>query len=123
MQRILIAVFCLSALALGLSTALSEATEASPATVVKDTGCLVKDADGDQIWDPECKVHLVYKYDAANNVQFVHYQDKGRLPDGAPRPQKAVKTQAVVNCNGCLLQGTYEEILTPSGHYSSSGPN
>ena len=122
MQKTILAASCLVVTILGLSAFLPDATEASPATVVKDTGCAVKDADGNQTWDPECKVHIVYRYDAASNLQFIHYQDKGRLPDGAPRPQKALKTQAVVTCGGCLLQGTYEEIITPSGHYSSSGP-
>src|SRR5688500_16931564 len=110
MHKTILAACCLVVLTIGLSAFLFDGTEASPATVVKDTGCLVKDADGGQTWDPDCKVHMVYRYDASSNLQFIHYQDKGRLPEGAPRPQKAVKTQAFVTCGGCLLQGTYEEI-------------
>ena len=86
-------------------------------------GCNVKDANGVQYFDPACETHTVVKRDDAGAIVFVQYQDHGHLPPGAAFPKKAVHTTAVVNCGGCALQGTYEEVTTPSGEYKSKGPS
>lgn len=96
---------------------------ASPAVVEDGQGCVVKDANNVQYFDAACEYHFVYKLDENGDLEFVNYQDKGRLPAGAALPNRAYRTQSVVTCGGCILEGTYDEIITPSGNYSSRGPN
>ena len=122
MKRVLLTAFCLIA-AVGFAWFVKTQTSASPAETLKGTGCLVKDADGVQYWDEECQYHIVYKYDKDGELQFVYYQDHGTVPETAPKPSTATRFGHVVTCNGCRLEGTYEEIVTPSGKYHSSGPN
>lgn len=96
---------------------------AGSAQTSSGNGCAVKDADGVQYWDTACEWHLVWKTDRNGNVMFVHYQDHGQVPETAPRPATALFSSTFVGCGGCMLQGTYEEVVTPSGEYHSSGPN
>jgi hypothetical protein len=82
------------------------------ATVESGTGCLVRDADGVYHVDAECKWTLVMKTDAEGNITLYNYQDKGALPEGAPVPSKALKTDFESGCSG-------SELVTPAGKYSS----
>lgn len=80
------------------------------------SGCLVRDANGDYHFDEACVWHVVVKRDKNGAVTSSIYQDKGNLPDGAPRPDKALKTTTTYP--GCPSGA--EELTTPSGQYSSS---
>ena len=110
-------------LGLGLASGLLAVAFAGPAaakpdkpitaaTVESGTGCLVRDADGNHLYDAACEWTLVSKTDADGNLTLYHYQDKGTLPDGAPHPAKASKTSFESGCSG-------SELTTPSGQYSS----
>ncbi len=83
------------------------------ATPLKGTGCLVRDADGNYHLDTECEWHIVQKLDKDGNPKSFIYQDKGKLPEGAPHPSSASKN------SGALSDCDYTEVTTPSGQYSS----
>lgn len=79
-------------------------------------GCLVRDANGDYHTDNACQWHIIVKRDKNGAFVSASYQDKGTLPEGAPRPDKALKTTTIYD--GCTTGA--EELTTPSGQYSSS---
>jgi hypothetical protein len=78
-------------------------------------GCLVRDGAGAYHYDAACEWHTVVKKDKAGAIQFFSYQDKGKLPDTAPKPAKADNHYAP--WPGCP-EGI-KETTTPSGQYSS----
>lgn len=120
LKRAFVAISALAVL-LVLAFAVSTAS-ALPAVTESGLGCLVQDANGVQYVDSACEYHLVYKLDEAGNIVFVHYQDHGQLPPGAALPTEAVRTTLFVSCGGCVYEGTYEQVLAPSGEYKSRGP-
>ncbi len=78
-------------------------------------GCLVRDGVGDYHFDANCEWHTVLKLDKAGVIQFFSYQDKGTLPEGAPRPKGADNhTTTLASCPDGV-----KETTTPSGQYSS----
>lgn len=79
-------------------------------------GCLVRDGAGAYHFDATCEWHTVVKRDKDGAIQFFSYQDKGKLPDGAPKPKGADNHSA--SWPGCP-EGI-KETTTPSGQYSSS---
>lgn len=85
------------------------------ATTESGTGCLVRDADGNYHADADCAWHVVVKRDKDGNLLSFKYQDKGSLPEGAPRPSSALKVETVYP--GCPAGAN--EITLPSGEYSS----
>jgi len=85
------------------------------ATTADGTGCLVRDAEGKYHFDATCKWHTVVKKDKDGKIVLYRYQDKGQLPEGAPRPAKADKT--TTTWPGCPSGA--EELTTPGGEYSS----
>ena len=105
------------ALSVGVAT-----VSANPGQVEKGLDCLVTDANGVNYGDPTCTFHLVVKTDAAGNVVFVQYQDHGQLPPGAALPTQALHAEIFVACGGCIFEGTYKYVVTPSGEYKSKGP-
>nr|WP_321441785.1 hypothetical protein [uncultured Hyphomonas sp.] len=83
------------------------------ATPEKGKGCLVRDADGAYHYDSNCKWKLVIRRNALGEIVQYSYQDKGSLPDSAPHPDAALKTE--YEAGGC----TGSELATPAGQYSS----
>jgi hypothetical protein len=100
----------------------ASSTSAAPASPNKGTGCFVGDANGAYYFDAACKAHDNLKLDGDGNLQFYHYQDKGQLPDGAALPSSAIRNTypACFNFSFGVTCGTVEEVITPSGAYSSS---
>ena len=82
------------------------------ATAEKGTGCLVRDADGAYHYDSKCKWTLTKRTNAVGDLVLYKYHDKGSLPDGAPTPDAALKTDYNAGCTG-------SELVTPAGKYSS----
>jgi|LZQP01.1.fsa_nt_gb hypothetical protein len=105
----------LAASALGVAgTAIAKPDKpVNAATAEKGTGCLVRDADGAYHYDAECKWTLVTRRNAVGEIVLYSYQDKGSLPEGAPHPDAALKTD--YDAGGC----TGSELATPAGKYSS----
>jgi adenosylmethionine-8-amino-7-oxononanoate aminotransferase len=98
------------------------AVSAAAAEVTSGSGCSVQDANGVQYFDSGCSWHLVVKRYASKEIEFVSYQDEGQLPVGAALPASAIHGSVYVSCGGCVLQGTYEHVITPSGEYISLVP-
>lgn len=117
----LVVLSALLALTVGLVLAVAPASS-MPAETSKGTGCIVEDANGVHYFDAECRWHQVVKRDKNGNIAFVHYQDHGQLPPGAALPGRALHTTLPFFCGGCILQGNYEQVITPSGEYKSKGP-
>lgn len=82
------------------------------ATTESGTGCLVRDADGAYHFDADCKWSLTMKTDENGNITLYNYRDAGTLPEDAPHPDKALKTDFAAGCSGT-------ELVTPAGKYSS----
>jgi hypothetical protein len=57
----------------------------------------------------------VVKKDKDGKVVMLSYQDKGQLPEGAPRPKTALKATTVYA--GCPDGAS--ELTTPGGEYRS----
>lgn len=70
------------------------------------------------------RARMVYRhhFDEEGNLIFIKYQDHGTLPDGAAKPSEAPRSRFTFVCGGCPLEGEYEQVITPSGQYHSSGP-
>lgn len=116
MRKLAIRTVCL-ALAASLSgiagTALAKPDKpVTAATAEKGTGCLVRDAEGAYHYDSKCKWTLTKRTNALGNLVLYNYQDKGTLPEGAPAPDAALKTDYDAGCTG-------SELVTPAGKYSS----
>ncbi|MEE2692467.1 MAG: hypothetical protein VX640_13095 [Pseudomonadota bacterium] len=79
------------------------------------SGCLVRDAVGAYHYDADCQWHLVVKRDKDGNLVSFSYQDKGKLPEDAPHPDKAMKNSGPWPACGADIN----EVTTPSGQYSS----
>jgi hypothetical protein len=101
----------------------ASSVSATPANTGQGTGCYVRDANDVLHFDPDCKVYLVIKLDAAGNLAFVEYQDAGQVPAGAPLPKSTIRNEY----DQCLdfgplgiACGTVVESTTPSGAYKSS---
>lgn len=103
-----------SALALALAgpAAAKPDKPITAATTESGTGCLVRDAEGAYHFDADCKWSLTMKTDADGNITLYNYRDAGTLPEGAPHPDKAMKTSFEAGCSG-------SELATPAGKYSS----
>lgn len=114
-HALIIAASCALAVA-GLSaTALAKPNNPNAAETSSGEGCLVRDADGVYHFDASCKWHLVVKRDKNGALVNFSYQDKGQLPDGAPRPSSAIRNSGPWPACG----GDINEVTTPSGQYSS----
>lgn len=78
------------------------------------TGCLVQGSETDPLLlDPDCKFHIVRKYDKDGNQIWFHYQDKGTLQPGNEVPTSTVRID--LSGGGC----TGAEVVTKNGNYSS----
>jgi hypothetical protein len=122
MKKLLFTVFFATAFVTAANVRMSALGSTSPAQTFKYFGCFVHEADGVQYLDLNFKVHEVRKYDEAGNLEFLHYSDHGTLPEDATLPSKTLHTTITVLCGGCIYEGTYREVITPSGEYHSSGP-
>ena len=80
-------------------------------------GCLVADANGAYTFDAACSYHVVTRNDQSGNLVLVSYHDQGNLPDGAPRPSRALRRDVSSTVGGETCTG--QEVTTPSGQYSS----
>jgi hypothetical protein len=85
------------------------------AKTAEGTGCMVRDGAGAYHFDAKCTWHTVVKTDKDGTVVLFRYQDKGQLPEGAPRPTQPAKALTVYP--GC--PDGADELTTPSGAYSS----
>lgn len=82
-------------------------------------GCWVRASDTTPYrYDPTCEVHSVLKRNKDGTVQFFHYQDKSALLPGQIAPDRAVRYDLEMNLFG--LPCTGNEVITPSGQYSSN---
>ena len=91
--------------------------------VSSGTGCIVTDAYGGHHYDPNCNWHDVSTYDEGGNLIKYKYQDQGTLPEGAPRPARAIHQTSINNYDngdGQYFEGRVTETITPSGEYKSS---
>lgn len=80
-------------------------------------GCLVADANGNYTFDTACNYHIVTRNGPNGNLVLVSYHDQGTLPDGAPRPSRAIRRDVSSTVGGETCTG--QETTTPSGQYSS----
>ena len=80
------------------------------------TGCLVRDADGNYLYDATCEWHTVVRRDRDGNLVLYSYQDHGQLPAGAPHPSSASRNEGPwPGCIGDVIH----EVTAPSGEYRS----
>lgn len=97
---------------------------ALPATVERDSGCLVGYSDLPYLFDDTCRAQSVFKLDADGSFQFYIYQDHGRLPADYLLPSEAVleSFELCLNFGGTIgvRCGIADQVVTPSGEYKSS---
>jgi hypothetical protein len=94
---------------------------AAPAQPQHGFLCFVQDANLVQYTVP-CDYHEVFKTDEnGNRIALLMYEDQAQLPPGAALPTTTLHSIFHVAC-GCLFEGDYGQILTPSGVYHSYGP-
>ena len=82
------------------------------------SGCWVGDALGDYDFDGACAYHAVSKVDASGNLLSFTYQDKGQLQPGQVAPKRAIHRDVSQPVDGFACTG--DEVVTPSGQYSSN---
>lgn len=80
------------------------------------TGCLVRDADGNYLYDATCEWHTVTRRDRNGALVLYSYQDHGQLPANAPHPTSAIRHEGP--WPGCIAD-VIHEVTAPSGEYRS----
>lgn len=82
------------------------------------SGCAVGDANEYYVIDGACAFHTVSKVDADGNLLSFTYQDKGQLQTGQVAPKRAIRRDVSLPYGGFACTG--DEVVTPSGQYSSN---
>ncbi|MES2002144.1 MAG: hypothetical protein V4444_07545 [Pseudomonadota bacterium] len=82
------------------------------------SGCYVGDANELYFYDIACAYHAVSKVDANGHLLSFTYQDKGQLQTGQVAPKRAIHRDVILTLDGLACSG--DEVVTPSGQYSSN---
>jgi hypothetical protein len=95
---------------------------AAPAMPERGSVCWVQDANFVTYVDDTCEWQSVFKTDENGQLYVLNYHDHGRLPEGAALPHAAMRSIFHVECEGCVYNGDYMQVLMPNGEYMSHGP-
>ena len=95
-----------------------QAKPVQAAVTESGNSCYVGDANEVYAVDGACDFHTVSKVDADGILLSFTYQDKGQLQTGQVAPKRAIRRDVSVTYGG--LPCTGEEVVTPSGQYSSN---